>query len=265
MKRLASLVVILAFALAVFAQKGGANNGLPFNVGEELVYKGELNRFLGADVAELKFAVVAGPAGGNLNQQTFRFTAHAESNGALVKLFRQNFRQEFDTTADATTLGALVTKKEDVQNKRERLSEALFDYKGGRLTWTERNAKDPNAPPRVVASPLDAPAYDLVSVWYHLRLRKTYATGANFVIPVSDSGRVYQITVRVGERKTMNTKLGKVRVVRLDPEVFGDDKLIGGTGKLTVWLTDDERRVPVKGEISSKLGKVTVTLKSAKL
>jgi Protein of unknown function (DUF3108) len=265
MKRLAILPLLFLWAAAVCAQKNVAKNGLPFAVGEELVYKGELSKLLGADVAELKFTVVQGPALMEGAPFTYRFTADAASNGTLTKLFRQTFRQHLDTTADAATMSALVTKKEDIQNKRERVSEAVFDYRAGKLIWTEHNAKDPNAPPRVVASALEAPAFDLVSVWYALRLRKSYAPGANFTLPVSDSGRVYQITVRVGERKTISTTLGKVRVVRLEPEIFGDDKLIGGKGKLTVWLTDDERHLPVKGEISSPLGKVNITLKSAKL
>ena len=65
--------------------------------------------------------------------------------------------------------------------------------------------------------------------------------------------------------KTIKTALGKVPVVQLAPDIFGDDKLIGGKGSLTVWLTDDARHIPVKGEISNEKGKLSLTLKSAKL
>jgi hypothetical protein len=271
MKRLALLLVLLWAAVPVLAQKPAVKPVWPFAQGEELVYEGEFTRALlrGVNVVDLKFMVVEGPprqlAESAPMPATFRFTADAASKGALLKIFRQSFRQHFETTAEAATLAALLTKKEDIQNKRERRSEAVFDYKTGKLTWTEHNPLDQYAPPRVVASALEAKAFDLVSIWYHLRMQKTFTPGANFTLPVSDSGRVYQIPVRVGGRKTIKTVIGRVPAVQLTPEIFGDDKLIGGKGKLTLWLTDDARHIPVKGEISNNLGKLSITLKNAKL
>ena len=242
----------------------------PFKVGEELSYEGELSKLLlrGVNVVDLRFAVRQGPAimpDAAVAQPSFQFVADAESKGALLKIFRQSFRQHIESTADAATMAALATKKNDVQNKRERTSQAVFDYRAGVVTWTEQNLRDLNAAPRVVSSPLAGTAYDLASVWYYLRLQKTLTAGTTFSVPISDAGRVYRIPVHVRERKTMKTLLGKVAVVRLEPEVFGSDRLIGGKGRLSVWLTDDARRIPVRGEISSDLGKLTITLKQAKL
>ena len=271
MQRLAILFSVLFLALPAFAQKP-AKQTWPFAQGEELVYEGEFSRLLlrGVNVVDLRFAVVQGPVqttgeAAPPARSTFVFTADASSKGALLKIFKQSFRQHFETTAEASTLVALTTKKEDIQNKRERLSDAVFDYAKGKLTWTERNPKDANAPPRVVASALESKAFDLVSVWYHLRLMPTFKSGASFILPISDSGHVYQIPVRVGGRKTIKTALGRVPVVQLAPDIFGDDKLIGGKGSLTIWLTDDARHIPVKGEISNEKGKLSLTLKSAKL
>ena len=279
MKYLLSLATCAVLWLALGATASGQTKHakpnapappMPFQVGEELVYEGEFSRLLlrGADVVDLKFRVAAGPKLEPENHaapSSYRFIADAESKGAIAKIFRQYFRQHLETTADAATLAALVTEKQDIQNKRERYSEAIFDYRKGVVTWTERNPQAPQNAPRVVTSPLAGAAYDLVSVWYYLRTVKTLTPGTTLTLPVSDSGGVYRISIRIGPRKTMKTVLGKVMTVRLDPEIFGGDKLIGGNGKLALWLTDDARRVPVRGEISNSLGKLTVTLRQAKL
>jgi hypothetical protein len=263
------LAVLLGLIVApVWSQKPAETKTWPFKAGEELSYEGEFSKLLlrGVNILDLRFAVTEAPAQANHKSAgSFTFTADAVSKGALLKIFRQYFRQHLETTADAGNLAALRTKKEDVQNRRERLSEAVFDYRAGKVTWTERNSQDPNAPPRVIASALESPAYDLVSIWYHLRLRTDLKPGAKFTLPVSDSGAVYQIPVRVVERKTLKTLLGRVACIRLDPEIFGDDKLIGGTGKMSLWLTDDVRHIPVKGTITNNLGKLDVTLKRANL
>lgn len=279
MKRglLLSGLVWLAMVAPVFAQSKTVT-ALPFKVGEELVYEGEFSKLLlrGVNIVDLKFKVAAGPTtsketGKELSKDhatepaSFRFVADAESKGALLKIFRQYFRQHLESTADAATLAALLTEKQDIQNKRERYSEAVFDYRKGVLTWTEHNPQAAGTPPRVVETPLAGTAYDLVSVWYYLRTVKNLTPGTTFYLPVSDSGGVYRIAVRVGERKTMKTVLGKVMTVRLIPEIFGNDKLIGGKGSLSLWLTDDARRIPVRGEINNNLGKLTVTLKKAQL
>lgn len=267
-------VIWLALSAPIFAQNKPVP-ALPFKVGEELLYEGEFSRLLlrGVNVVDLKFRVAASPPEtqtqpgkeNNAAPPSLRFVADVESKGALLKIFRQYFRQHLESTADAATLAALVTEKQDIQNKRERYSEALFDYRKGIVTWTEHNPQAAGNPPRVVTSPLAGAAYDLVSVWYHLRTIKTLTSGTTFFLPVSDSGGVYRIPVRVGERKTIKTVLGKVSTIRLIPEIFGDDRLIGGKGTLSLWLTDDARRIPVRGEINNNLGKLTITLKQAKL
>ena len=88
----------------------------PFKVGEELSYEGELSKLLlrGVNVVDLRFAVRQGPAAmpdAAVAQPSFQFVADAESKGALLKIFRQSFRQHIESTADAATMAALATKK----------------------------------------------------------------------------------------------------------------------------------------------------------
>ena len=56
--------------------------------------------------------------------------------------------------------------------------------------------------------------------------------------------------------------LGKKWCWRVEPQVFGDNRLIAQEGDMTLWITDDARRIPVRARIHAKIGKLEVKLKS---
>ena len=89
------------------------------------------------------------------------------------------------------------------------------------------------------------------------------AAGKRFEISISDSGVVYKVPVAVTGREEQNTVLGKVWCFRLEPEIFGTGRLIEKTGKMILWMTDDDRHTPVRAQISAPIGRVDIKLKSA--
>jgi hypothetical protein len=52
--------------------------------------------------------------------------------------------------------------------------------------------------------------------------------------------------------------------LRVEPEVFGEGRLLRGKGRMSLWYTDDERRLPVKAQIYNELGKLDLKLKSVR-
>ncbi len=61
----------------------------------------------------------------------------------------------------------------------------------------------------------------------------------------------------------MKSMLGKVEVVRIDVELFGPGRPVEeGKGKMSIWVTDDERHVPIKARLSHDMGQLDITLKS---
>lgn len=48
---------------------------------------------------------------------------------------------------------------------------------------------------------------------------------------------------------------------RIEPEVFGNNRLIEQEGSMILWITDDARRLPVRSQIKTDLGKLEVKLK----
>ena len=85
--------------------------------------------------------------------------------------------------------------------------------------------------------------------------------GKTFTIPVSDSGMVYQVPVKVTAHEKQKTVLGKVMCWRVEPDIFGDNRMIEQKGDMTIWITDDNRRIPVRSKIETKLGKIEIKLR----
>ena len=275
-----SVIVFVALNL-IFAALGGVSVlaqepalkvvPKPFEPGEELIYKAEISRSLlrKLDVATFKFSAGKTSALQETNSANgaatdpapaLKFTSDVASEGFFVKLFNIHFHQHVESIVDPESLAVQRTVKLDEQGKRVRSSEAIFDRKAGKVTWTERDPKDPTRPARTVSSDFTGPIQDVLSSIYYARTQQL-DIGKSFDVSISDSGRVVRIPVRVVEKTRMKTALGRVTVVRIDPELFGQRGLVNLKGQFSVWLTDDKRHIPVKAVLKSEYGTFEITLK----
>ena len=252
--------IVFAAAAANFAQPSPntvMKGGRIFD-GESIVYEGKVSRAIlrGISVAQLTFdsSVIPGT-------DTLLIRSKAVSKGTLLRLFRYSFLQEYRSTVDLSNFNILRTEKHDVQKERVRDSDALFDYNLRRVTYVETDPKDPTRPPRRIASELFGDIYDMVSSIYAVRM-VPIAVGKRMEFSVSDSGLVYKVPFRITAREMQKTKLGKVWCYRIEPEIFGKDRLIERKGKMIIWMTDDDRRIPVRAQVDSEYGKIDIKLDS---
>jgi hypothetical protein len=250
------LIILLCCGFGL-AQANGKNEAI--SVGESLAYEVKLSKaiFRGISVADINFSLTRAS-----NGKDYLIKTDAKSKGSLTKLFRFSFLQLFESTVDAEKFRVLKTTKRDEQGERVRDSEAFFDYQDRRVTYIETDPNDRMRPPRKIASTIDDGAQDLISGIYTLR-RLPLAVGKSFQITVSDSGLVYKIPVRVTAREVQNTALGKIVCFRVEPEVFGANRVIEQKGAMTIWIMDDPRRIPVRATINSDGYKIEVKLKKA--
>ncbi len=103
---------------------------------------------------------------------------------------------------------------------------------------------------------------DLLSGFYYLR-GKPLKVGTSEILQVYDSDQYTEIPVQVLRRERVNLPgFRKADTIVIKPQ-FKTDGIFKRTGDVTIWLTDDEFRAPVKVETSIPLGKVTVELLSA--
>ena len=246
---------------------------MPFVPSEELVYEGEFTRAIlrGINIAELRFKAQR-PSPSNVTLEgegqepapsPLVLTTDVVSKGFFSKLFGVTFKFHAESQVEPNDFYAMRTTKKDEQGKRVRTSEAIFNQESRQVEYTERDPNNAQAAPRVITAVLDGPTQDIVSAIYFLRTQ-TLTPGRTFNIALSDSGRVYQVPATVfAEKKKMKSVLGKVEVVRVDVELFGPGRPVEeGKGKMSIWVTSDERHVPIKARLSHDIGTLDITLKS---
>ena len=243
----------------------------PFEPSEELVYVAEFSRALlkKMDVADFRFTVSTEKSSqkvvdSGISQDKsaaaylLRLTGDVSSKGFFSKLFNLRFREQVESIVEPASFTVKKTKKVDEQGKRSRISESI--YMDGQILWTERDPNNPSRAPRQARATFAGQVQDVLSAIYYLRTQ-TLVVGKTFEITVSDSGMVYQVPVKVVELKRMKTALGRVEVLRVDPEVFGPNRLLSGEGRFSIWFTNDNRRIPVSARIKMKYGTFDITLR----
>lgn len=254
--RAITLSIFFALCLAKVSAQADIK---PYNLGETLTYEGKFSKSIirGISIADLSFSVESAPDGSN-----YLIRSEAKSKGTLPKLLRFTFLQQMESTVDANRLRIMTSKRHDEQNERVRDGEAVFDYLNKQVTFTETNPKDAMRAPRKVATQLESVStQDFITGLYMLR-SLPLAVGKTFEMVISDSGLVYKVPVRVTARVRQKSVLGNLWCFRLEPEIFGDNRLVEQKGSMIIWITDDARRIPVRGQINAEIGRVEVRLRT---
>ncbi len=271
-----SLIAALAFAAAVNiqfvnAQQVQAHAGTRrFEHGEELHFEAEFSRALlrKIDVADLKFRATRTPLSETNGSDpktskpyALTFKADVSSKGFFARLFNLKFRERVESTVEPSTFTVQKTTILDEQGKRVRTTETTFDRSKGVMTWTSRDPNNPAAEPRHAVTDFTGQLQDVLSAIYFIRTQPL-EVGKSFDIFIGDGGRVYTIPVKVVEKKRMKTILGRVDVLHVRPELFGPNRLIDDEkGEFSMWITDDQRHIPVGGRVKTDYGTFEIKLK----
>jgi hypothetical protein len=83
--------------------------------------------------------------------------------------------------------------------------------------------------------------------------------GDRFSIPVCDGGAAYKVQVAVGQIETVKTGIGEIRAWRVTPTLPSAQQ----ARRLTLWISDDARKLPVRMQAQLAVGSFDLTLKSA--
>ena len=265
-------ISLILFALtigvpSVLAQKTGTPRH--FESGEELHFEAEFSRSLirKLDVADLKFRASRTPLASSAQDPAderpyaLTFTADVSSKGFFARLFNLKFRERVESTVEPISFTVQKTTILDEQGKRVRATEATFDRSKGKMTWTLRDPNNPAAEPRHSITDFSGQLQDVLSAIYFIRTQRL-EVGKNFEIFIGDGGKVYKIPVSVVEKRRMKTVLGRVDVLRVNPELFGPERLIDEEkGEFSIWVTADARHIPVGGRVKTDYGTFEIKLK----
>ena len=228
--RWASSAALLAGAVALTAaaplQDGGSAARLPFAVGERAEYQVKLGAIsVGSGAVELLGTeMVAGAP-----------TLHARMvvNGGLGPA-RVNDRYEtWMDTQDGIFSRRFLQDIHEVRYRRQR----TFEFDPARRTWRRADGKDEQGT-MATSQPLDELSFMYFARTLPLRTGDSYSFSRYF----KDSGN--PVVLRVVRRETVDVPAGRFRCVVVQP-MIRTSGLFGDGGRAEIYLSDDERRIPV--------------------
>jgi hypothetical protein len=179
-----------------------------------------------------------------------------ESAGMVSALYKidDNYRVQFEAPFCATS--SLMDAREGSRHRETAIS---FDRSRNRAFLTEKDLVK-----NTVVSRTDVQipncAHEVITSLKQLRRTKV-DVGQSVQLPVSDGRKSAAVKVEAQERERVITPAGTFNTVRYEINIL-NGVIYSRTGRVFVWLTDDERRLPVQFRLrmSFPLGTVTLEL-----
>jgi hypothetical protein len=136
---------------------------------------------------------------------------------------------------------------------------AFFDRAKQSVKFTDQDLSKPQEPAREKEFTTPDGALDLLSAFYFVRLQKL-KEGEMLRFPVSANATNYQFEIEVQKREKLKLDLGKFRTIKLKPKLFGPGQIFSRPGEMFMWVTDDDRHMPVRLTAKTATGTITATL-----
>lgn len=100
--------------------------------------------------------------------------------------------------------------------------------------------------------------YDTLSSFFYFR-SVPLQVGTSYYIDIFDCKKLWNTEVQVLRREVIETPLGRFRTVVIKP-LLKSEGIFARTGDMYIWLTDDDRRIPVLMKSKVRIGSITATL-----
>jgi hypothetical protein len=187
----------------------------------------------------------------------YEVTATARSEGFVSLLFDVN--NVFRATSNERTLCSESIIKNVSEGRRHKDTVITFDYGKKLALLNERDLNQPSAPAKHAEYGIPPCVEDVVTAFYYLR-RQHLEVGHSIEFPVNDGSKTEQVVVEVQALEKVQTSLGTFDCLRLEPKVFNG--LLKRKGRMLIWLSADERHLPVRIKAMITVGSITGTLRS---
>ena len=180
-------------------------------------------------------------------RRCYRIESRANSNRFFSSFYK--VRDRVMSYIDVDSLYSLYFYKRLREGDFRKTVEVMFDHAADLARYAD--GKEVPVPPAV---------QDVLSAFYHVR-NLDLAPGMVRSVPAHSSGKSYDLKVYVHGVETVKTKAGRFECLVVEPALVGEG-LFKHEGKLTIYLSNDHRRLPVMIKTKVPVGTIDVELKS---
>ena len=222
----------------------GKNNS--FQVGEKLTFS------IGYEFIPAGKAILSVDGISVINgRSVYQITSRAKSYRFFDPFYK--VRDEIVTYIDTNTLQSIIFRKT--------LREGSYSYDYS----IDFNPDSMNA---VSKSPsgtrlVEIPEFtlDVLSAMYYMRTLDL-KVGKTETLTVLDNDKLYPLDIRVVRRERISTRAGTFDCLVIIPELKSGG-LFKNEGRITAWVTDDHRKIPVLMKSKAIIGAIIVELQEA--
>lgn len=138
------------------------------------------------------------------------------------------------------------------EGRHRKNKEVVFDHKSGKVTYIDHlknKMKEFNLPAFV---------FDPLSSFFYVRTMKL-RVGESVFITIFDSKKVWDVEIQVLRREKISLPIGTFNTIVIKP-LMKSEGIFYRKGDIFIWLTDDEKRIPVKVQTKVPVGSINATL-----
>jgi hypothetical protein len=217
---------------------------LPFGPGEQLRFSVEYGP-IKAGTAMLEVQ----PMRTHKGRPSYHFVSTAASAPFFDKVYR--VRDRIDTVVDAERFVTWQYRKVQREGTHSADHEVAYDQATRRAKYKDG-----------VVVPIPEGAIDMLGAFYRTRL-EALEPGRSIYLPHHSDKKTFYLEVQVVRRERTEVPAGAFNCLVVEPQV-ADAGPFRNQGRLTVWLTDDDRRMPVRMESKLPVGAVAAVLLEAR-
>jgi len=235
-----------------------ASKPVPFQVGEVLTYEASFSKFvLSGTIGELRLSVL--PSSDPERPNLLELRADASSKGFFPALLGLKVKDRLTALVSPVDFGLEVSHRQVEENKIRREYRSVIDRTAGRVLFTDTDKANSTTAKKVIEAPSPGWIQDVLSTIYYTRTLPLKDNDV-YQIPISDLGNVYNIEIAVVKREEVKVGARAFKAIQLDARIF-NGRYIRRKGELTVWIGDDERRIPLRAKLKTSGYTATVELK----
>lgn len=180
-----------------------------------------------------------------------RIRYRTRSNAFLDRIYRVD--DTIEAVIDPVTFLPLRFRKILSEGRYRADEETVFDHAAGKAYWTDHRKG------RKKVFDIEPDTRDLVTFMYFMR-KNEFKAGEKATFRVMADDKIYDLYLTMGPRETMKLpSYGKVESVRVTPEAAFQGLFVR-KGRMTLWVSTDERRLATRIQASVPVADVHVNL-----
>ncbi|MEL6971200.1 MAG: DUF3108 domain-containing protein [Bacteroidota bacterium] len=258
-----ALLLPLLLAFGPVANQSAVTNLSPcstensvFSSGEEIVYKVYYNwNFVWMSAGEVTFRVYD-------DDDEYHLSARGRTYSSYDWFF--SVRDNYDCYINKETLLPRLSIRDIQEGNYERYDRITYDQGANRVTSVKGRSRDDATPE---SFNLDGCMHDILSIMYYLRNVEVDNLRQGDEVPISIffDRETYPLKVKYlgTEDRTKVKGMGRYKTHKFSPQLIAGEVFKEGD-EMTVYVSQDENKIPVLIESPVSVGSVKVVLKSYK-